>query len=130
VCRTLVAQPVEQPRRRGDGRLAGGHFAVEQAQRIGLQAPLTVATQLRGQGPVIGPQGFEIGRPTLGVADTVQLQRQLAQPEPAVEAPEQRNHLRVDQGVDLADRLTIPLVKLAVTAPLGPVVAEAVDEAV
>ena len=77
--RAFFAQMVGDPGRVSLEGLALGHLAVEQAQRVALQAELAVAVQLRLQRPVVLPQLLEVSRAAFAVADRVQLEPQLAE---------------------------------------------------
>ena len=78
---------------------------------------------------VMRSQSFDVTGAANGIADRVQLQGQIAQPQRRVKAPEQRDDLNIERRILIPDRLTVELVVLPQTARLRPVVAEDADQA-
>ena len=69
-----VAEPLEEARRLGQDRLAGGHLAVEHPQRVALGALPAVGAERARTLAQPAPQLLEVGRTAGGVADAVDVQ--------------------------------------------------------
>ena len=72
----------------------------------------------------MGAQRLDVAGAVVGLAERVEQQRHLAQAEPAVELPAERDHLDVEVRVVGAEHLDADLVELAVAAALRLLVPE------
>ncbi len=105
-------------------RLALRHLAVEQAQRVDLEAALAVGVQLVLERPVVGAQQLEVRGPALVVADGVELECELVEPYLDQPRASELDDLHVHRRAPNADRLDVELEELPVAPFLRPVVAE------
>ena len=124
VCGALVTQVVGDSRRVSLERLALRHLAVEQAQRIPLEAELAIAVELGFQRTVVSLQALEVGRPALAVADAVELQAQVLETDLVQPLACQLDHLCVQPRRRASDRFHVELEELPVAALLWPVITE------
>ena len=114
--RRRLAQDLLHGRRlRGD--------VVERAQRITRRLLACAVVEVAGVLLEPGPQAFEVRGPALGVADRVELETVLVDPEPTEERVVQLDHLGVAGRVVRADRLDVELPVLAKAALLRSAVA-------
>ena len=99
-------------------------LAVEDAQGIGGQALLGIRIQLLEACLEPGHQLIAIALAIIRRAETVDLQFQAADTERIEQIPGQSDHFRVTAGGTHPQPLDADLMKLALTAGLGPFVAE------
>ena len=101
-----------------------GILRVEQPEHVLLEAVALGRRQLADVAAVVRGQLLDVGRTAVRVADRVDVDDDVAQPDVAVEARGELDLLGVDPGARVADRLDVELPELAEAAGLGPVVAE------
>ena len=101
-----------------------GGDVVERAQRVGrrLRSGRLVEVSVVLDEPGLEAL-LEVGRPARRVADRVELEVVLRDPEPTEESVVELDHLGVAGGVVRADRLEVELPELAEAALLRPAVA-------
>ena len=97
---------------------------IEEAQDVALQAVSLDGGQRGRVGAVVGRELLDVGGPAGRIADRVQPELQVRQPDVAVEAEGELDQLGVDRRPRVADRLDVELPELPVAPGLGPVVAE------
>ena len=124
VRRRRVAPVVGDRRRAGDHRLVGLALGVEYPQRVAIERrPALLGERVAG-GEEVRPEGFDVGRPLVGLPEAVDDQLDLPEAEAAVELPRQGDDLDVELRVVDPEDLDAHLVELAVPAALGLLVAE------
>src|SRR5450759_1497 len=67
-------------------------------------------------------QNAQVARPAVPVSDTVEVDREVAEPERLEKAPRQQYDFGVHGGAAIANDLTIELMELSIATGLGPVV--------
>ena len=122
--RGVAAVEVGDLRGRRDERLVGRPLGVEHAQRVLGERDPALLAQLLPRRFEVGAQRVDVPATVVGLAQAVDDQADLLQPEPAVELPAQRDHFDVEHRVVDAEHLDADLVELAVPATLRLLVAE------
>src|SRR5262245_38711262 len=107
-----------------DERLQRWILAVENAQRVALEAPPAVLIELALVLAEIFRQLSTIAAARLGRAERIDLEAHARDPQAAPQARGERDELRIDIGTRKADRLHIDLVELSIAALLRFLVAE------
>ena len=120
----LGAEIVDRMGQRVDDRLIRGHLAIEDAERVGLRAPLAVAAQLRHVLAERIHERLGEGRPADVVTDGVDHQLDVANLQLADERERKVDDLGVDRGILHPEDLDVELVELPVAPLLGPLVPE------
>ncbi len=120
----FLIEVITQARRRFDQGLHVRVLAVEDAQRIALQAPQAVLVQAPAMLFQVGHQGRAVVAARFQRAQGIELQGHIAQAEFAPHARRHEDQFRVDVGAGHAEHLDTDLVKLAVAALLRPLMAE------
>jgi hypothetical protein len=123
----LGAEEIDQLRRRLDDRLHRRVLAVEDAQRIAVQAAPRVLVERVGMLLEVGDQRGAVRAALVRLAEAVDLEANVAALDQAEVLPERAAHqdlLGVDVRAGVAERLDVDLVELAVAALLRPLVAE------
>ena len=115
---------LEQERRAGNDALHVRVLAVEDAQRIAVQAPLAVLIELRLVRAEIRGQPVLIGGAHLRRSERIDQQFDARQSEPAQQPRGQQNQFRVDVGPLETKRLGIDLMELPVASRLRPLASE------
>ena len=100
------------------------HLAVEETQRIALEAAMAVTTERVEMREAELPQALAVGRAARGVAERVQLDPRPARAHLIEVADEPDEQLGVGQGVVAAEHLGADLIELAIPAALGALTAE------
>ena len=120
----LVGEEVRHVRRGRHERGVLGALGVEDPQRVagqGLAGRLGQGVEVRRE---VGPHRLGVPGPVAGIAERVEQQRHLREPQALVEAPRQGDHLDVDHRVLDPEHLDAHLVELPVAALLRLLVAE------
>ena len=109
-----LAEVIDRHRRARLKRLAAGLLAVEQAERIDVEAPPAVGAHLIDVGPEVVSQRLTVGGPARLVTDAVELQRHPLHPAPGQPGARQLDHLHVEARRSFTDRLDPEGVELPV----------------
>ncbi len=99
-------------------------LAIEDPQRIGVDALTVLGAERVSTFVEVLPQQFEVGRAAGLVAHRVEPERRGREAEGGEEAGGERDHLDVEIGVGRTEGLDSYLVVLSVAPPLGALVAE------
>src|SRR5579863_162911 len=120
----LRIQMIGEERRARNDRAHFGILAVQDAQRIAVEAPPAVAVQRALVRLEVADQLLAVDAPRLRRAEGVDLQPYPLDAEPPPEPRREGDQLRIDVGTGKADRFEVELIELPVTALLRPLVAE------
>jgi hypothetical protein len=120
----VVAVEVGDLRCGGDVRLVGVTLRVEYPQWVAHQGGTALFAQRIARGGEVVAQGLDVAATVVGLAETVDEQRDLAQAEPGEEFPGECDHLDVEVRVVGAEDFHTDLVELAVAPALWFLVAE------
>ena len=120
----LGVQRPEHGRRAGDQPLHLGVLAVENAQRVAVQAPPAVLVERRLVRAEIRDQLLAVGRANRRRAERIHQELDARQSEPAQEPRRQQNDFRIDVRPLESERLGVDLVELTVASRLRPLAPE------
>ena len=118
---------VHQARRAVGDRLHRRVLAVEDAQRIAVQAPARILVERIGVPLEVGDQRSPVRAALVGLAEAVDLEANVVADDEAEVLEQRATHedlLGIDVGAGVAHRLGADLVELAVAALLRPLVAK------
>src|SRR6202035_4876939 len=107
---------VEQQRRPGDEALHVRILAVEDAQRIAVQAPLAILIQSGFMRAEISRELVAIGGARRGGAQRIQEQLEAGETQPPQQPRRQQNEFRIDVRTRKAECLRVDLMKLTVSS--------------
>jgi hypothetical protein len=124
MCAARVAQAVEHDRRVRDDPPAALHLAVEDAERIPLEATVAVGAEGGEMRRAERTQPLAIHRAAHRIADGVELEMRLPRPHVSEIAGEHHEQLGVDERIVAPERLDPDLMELAVPAALRTLAAE------
>ncbi len=119
-----VPRHVVQRRDVGGHDLARRHLAVEDPERVLVQAALAVGAQLGAARLQGGPDHVLVAGAVLGVAEVVEVDLEIGKPQPQEELVHRRQQLGVGQRRVGPDDLQADLGELAVPPVLHPLVPE------
>ena len=123
----LAAQEIHQLGRPFNDRLHRRVLAVQDAQRVGVQAPTRVFVQHGRMGLQVGDQCRPVSLTLVGLTQAVELQKDIAlfnQAQFAPQGAQQQDQLGVNIGAHVAQCLDIQLMELPVAPFLRPLMAK------
>src|SRR5579859_1057545 len=117
-------QRVEQQRRPGDDPLHVRVLAVEDAQRIAVQAPPAILIQGGFMRAEISCELVAIGGARGGGAERIDEKLQAREAQPPQQPRRQQNHFRIDVRTREAECLRVDLMELTISSRLRPLAPE------